>query len=122
MIRKSLMMTILILFSILVSTTSAQGAAAPLIVVPLEGDTNYVYENGQFKPMDFCIPEGTGRPSFFTYSPDGQQFAFLGTPDSDVWVCNLGSRTAQMIADKTQLARSLPVWSPDGSRIAWAES
>jgi WD40-like Beta Propeller Repeat len=118
MIRKSLIITaLLLLFS---AAASAQDSTVPLIVVPLEGDTNYIYENGQFKPMDFCL---TGnRPSFFAYAPSGQQFAFLGMPDSDIWVCNLPSRAAQMIADKTPLARSLPVWSPDGTRIAWAQS
>ncbi len=118
MIRKILLISLLtLLFS---AVASAQDITAPLIVVPLEGDTNYIFENGQFKPMDFCL---TGnRPSFFAYAPSGQQFAFLGMPDSDIWVCNLQSRTAQMIADKTPLARSLPVWSPDGTRIAWAQS
>jgi hypothetical protein len=120
MFRKSLILTMLML--LFNTATSAQSSAAPLVVVPLEGDINYVYENGQFKPMDFCLPEDSSRPSFFAYSPDGQQFAFLSMPDSDVWVCNLGSRTGQMIAEKTTLARSLPVWSPDSTRLAWAQS
>jgi len=119
MFRKTLILAMLLVFAV---AASAQGSSAPLIVVPLEGNTNFIYENGQFKPMDFCLPDGGGKPSFFAYSPDGRQLAYLATPDSDVWICNLGSRTGQRIAETTTLARSLPVWSPDSTRIAWAQS
>jgi hypothetical protein len=119
MYRKILtLMMLLLLFS---AAASAQDSPAPLIVVPLEGDVNYVYENGAFRPMDFCLPE-SGRPSFFIHSPDAQRMAFQSMPDSDLWVCDLQSRAAQMIAPKTMLARSLPTWSPDGTRLAWAET
>lgn len=120
MFRKRLIIVMLmLLFS---AVASAQDSTSPLIVVPLEGDTNYIYENGAFRPLDFCLPDAGNRPSFFAHSPDGTQFAFLAMPDSDIWVCNLQSRSAQMIAERTPLARSLPVWSPDSSRIAWAQS
>jgi hypothetical protein len=120
MFRKMLITLALMLF--FSAAASAQDSAAPLIVVPLEGDTNYIYQNGQFSPMNFCLPDAGNRPSFFAHSPDGQQFAFLAMPDSSLWVCNLQARTVRRIAEKTNLARSLPVWSPDSTAIAWAQS
>jgi hypothetical protein len=107
---------------------SAQGSTSPLIVVPLEGDTKYVYENGEFKPMDFCLPESGGRPSILSYAPDGQQFAFLTSSttgqQSEVWVCDLAARTGRLIAPIAveAIVRSTPTWSPDSAQIAWAET
>ncbi len=78
-------------------------------------------------------------------SPDGAKLAFLstspgfieqweagtatqsgGTPSADIIVMDLASETFTRIADQTGASpagylRSLPVWSPDGTRLAWIE-
>ena len=78
-------------------------------------------------------------------SPDGARIAFLsaseafvtqweagsarqtgGTPPTNVWIMDSASETLTLVADQAGASaagylRSVPVWSPDGGRLAWIE-
>lgn len=84
----------------------------------------------------------TGGPIL---SPDGKRLAFLsasysfidqwqagtatqrgGTPPAEIIVMDIASETFTRVADQSGaspagILRSLPVWSPDGKRLAWIE-
>jgi Tol biopolymer transport system component/predicted Ser/Thr protein kinase len=58
--------------------------------------------------------------SDLAFSPDGQWVAYVGIPDDNLWRSRLdGSERLQLTYAPVQAM--LPVWSPDGARIAYVE-
>ncbi|MBZ0296549.1 MAG: hypothetical protein K8L99_28570 [Anaerolineae bacterium] len=128
--RKRVLIAVTIGMALTGLAAQAQGHPAPLIVVPYEGETNYVYADGQFQPMDFCQPEeNVSRPQFFAYSPDGSQFVFRVTP-ADAWLggmlylCDLQTHELNLIAEQPapDILRTNAVWSPDGTQMVWIDA
>jgi Tol biopolymer transport system component len=65
------------------------------------------------------------RPSMLRLSPDGQRFAVsvvdLDTGTGDLWVSDAkGANPARFTFDPANDA--MPVWSPDGGRLAWTSN
>ncbi len=60
------------------------------------------------------------------WSPDGRQIAFVSdrTGDADIWLADLNKTQDRFtdISQSPQVAESHPVWSADGSHLAWASS
>ena len=80
-------------------------------------------------PVSFTItpPDGTvlaAGPGLVEVSPDGQQIAFVTSPDGSnvgsLWIRSLGSMVATRIASAETAWH--PVWSPNGKSIAFVGS
>jgi hypothetical protein len=87
---------------------------------------------GLWQLTDCSAPE-CGFPAGFTWSPDGSQIAFARSPDKSDPVGDLEGPLLVMNADGSHLHKltscrlptcsdSAPLWSPDGSRIAFERS
>jgi TolB protein len=71
-------------------------------------------------------PEGATRYLGFAYSPDGARIAYWTPADSSslmqLWVADADLRSPVKLPVTSAMLGHLPIWSPDGSRIAVASS
>lgn len=77
-------------------------------------------------------PDGT-KIAFISYDgvageeiASGERYNEFGDTPNNIWVMDIATREFQWINDQTGggdsgIVRSYPVWSPDGTRLAWTE-
>jgi Tol biopolymer transport system component len=62
------------------------------------------------------------RMVFPTLSPDGRSFAYIHGAEQSLWVHDIASGQARMVAEQAYASNvGKPSWSPDGRRIALAD-
>lgn len=87
------------------------------------------FENGIISEIFVTNPDGTNLHNLTpllagsfepSLSPDGKQVVFWSREDGnpDLWLVNVDSRDPTQLT-QTGLAELCPVWSPDGTRIAY---
>jgi TolB protein len=79
----------------------------------------FTIDLGTFQRLTFVSLKGTNSGAHF--SPDGRQVAMVlsGEGETDIYVCNAFGRGISR-RTHTDLTKSSPCWSPDGSRIIFA--
>jgi eukaryotic-like serine/threonine-protein kinase len=87
----------------------AEGATAD------EAHTVWVDRNGKEIPG---VPDLTVRPGVLRLSPDGRRLAFVRGFQADVWIQDLDRGVQNRLTTDPGIDTD-PVWSPDGSRIAF---
>jgi hypothetical protein len=126
---KALRLLSLVVFALLtISRAAAQNTQPPLLIVPYHQETIVQYRDGKVTPLDNCTPKDETRvASAIAVSPSGWQYAFLTTAPNatsvatNIRICDL--QTGQLISvtgqPQTQVAHSIPAWSPDGTMLAF---
>ncbi|MBZ0299466.1 MAG: hypothetical protein K8J31_07000 [Anaerolineae bacterium] len=115
----------LLMTALVVPAVCAQETSAPLIIRAYEGAL-LVYDGTSLERMDFCVPdEGETYSGFpLMFAPDATRFAYLALTGSGnlsrIYVCDLSERALVPVEGQDDARiRSIPAWSPDGTRIAW---
>lgn len=122
------LLTSLILVLMTLGSASAQDKTSPLLILRLNDDTVYQYQDGQVTPLQACTPQGEKRQlSQIWVSPDGLYYAFLtSAPNAtsaanNLRLCDLQNERLLTITGQpqTDVIHSAPAWSLDGTKLAF---
>lgn len=74
------------------------------------------------KPI--LLTDGPANDHSPAWAPNGREIAFVSdsTGSSDIWIADLNKTENRLtdLTNTTQISESHPVWSPDGSHLAWS--
>jgi Tol biopolymer transport system component len=129
LLRKTIsILTLSVAVFLLAAVATAQVAAqpgAPLVVRIFEDPFLHVYDGAALTPLTGCAPsDGTYTGFPVVFAPDAGRFAYVASVGSSnlsrIYICDVQAQGLVSVdGQEAAKIRSLPTWSPDGSRIAW---